>query len=99
MQNFRWRDAQFLPKGGLQELVGSIYGNVTSSEDEVKAKQTEYQTIKNQLGAIKRKSGGNLMVKSLDGVITANHYVMHEDGTHSEKIMPVFVVFNKSKEK
>jgi len=98
LKQFRWRDEQFPPKGSLHELVQTIYGNVTQSEDEVKGKQVEYQTVKNQLALIKRKFGGNLMVKSLDGIVNETHYVTHDDGTRSEKIIPVFVVINKQKE-
>jgi len=42
-----------------------------------------------------RKSGGNLMVKDLNGIVKISHYPAHQDGTLSEKIVPVFVVVPK----
>lgn len=97
MQGFRWDDAQFPPKGTLSDLVTTIYGTVVTSEDEVKGKSLEYQSIKNALTQLKRKSGGNLLIKDLHGIVDQTHYVAHDDGQLSEKIIPVFVCINKFK--
>ena len=64
-------------------------------DDEVKDVLAKFAQIRNALNAMQRKSGGNLMVKDLNGIVKINHYPAHQDGTLSEKIVPVFVVISK----
>jgi len=98
LQQFRWAEERFPSKGALTELATTIYQSICELDEEVKTNLQNYASVKNQLQTLNRKSGGNLLVKDLHGVIGDKEYVTHDNGDLSEKIIPVFVVIPKHKE-
>lgn len=96
-QQFTWQEDRFPHKDALPELSTNIHSIICDLDDEVKDVLAKFAQIRNALNAMQRKSGGNLMVKDLNGIVKINHYPAHQDGTLSEKIVPVFVVISKSR--
>lgn len=97
VQGFTWQEDRFPHKGSLPELANTIHGFICDLDEEVKDVLGKFSQIRNALNAIQRKSGGNLMVKDLNGIVSIQAFVQHADGNLSEKIVPVFVVISKSR--
>lgn len=97
LQQFKWMRDRFPEKGHLPELAGTIHKQIGELDDEVKENLGKYTQLKNAIQAIKRKSGGNLLVRDLNGIVDQKAYVMHPNGDVSDKIVPVFIVVPQSK--
>lgn len=97
VENFTWAEERFPVKTNLQELTSTVYGQICDIDEEVKTALANFAQIKNSLNAIKRKAGGNLLVKDLNGIIESKHYCIKPDGQPSEKIIPVFIVVSKQR--
>lgn len=94
---FTWQEERFPHKGNLPELAQTIHRQICELDDEVKDNLAKFSGIRNQLNAIKRKTGGNLLVKDLNGIVDQRAYVQHSNGDPSKKIIPVFIVVQKQR--
>lgn len=92
LQQFSWKEDRFPHKDPLPQMTAEINKSICELDDEVKEVLGKLGQLRNQSNALKRKTGGNLIVKDLNGVIKPQHYVRHPDNTFSEKIVPVFIV-------
>jgi len=97
LQNFHWQEDRFPHKGSLPELAQNIHRQICELDDEVKENLGKFSQIRNAINAHKRKSGGNLLVKDLNGIVDQRSYVTHPNGDLSDKIVPVFVVVGRHK--
>eukprot|EP00640_Fibrocapsa_japonica_P001097 CAMPEP_0113942796 /NCGR_PEP_ID=MMETSP1339-20121228/9650_1 /TAXON_ID=94617 /ORGANISM="Fibrocapsa japonica" /LENGTH=432 /DNA_ID=CAMNT_0000947419 /DNA_START=35 /DNA_END=1333 /DNA_ORIENTATION=+ /assembly_acc=CAM_ASM_000762 len=70
LKNFVWEHARYPYRRPLQEIVGHIQQGVGKIEEELKALAASYTEKTQMQQANKRKKGGNLMVCSLDDVLT-----------------------------
>jgi len=86
MRQFEWDEAKFAMKTPLRELSESISGRIGGLEEELKLKVTEVNTLKVALQGAERKTQGNLMVRSLTGL------VKKEDIMETEFMTTIFVV-------
>jgi len=97
LENFQWAEERFPAKGNLSELADTIHKNICESDEEVKLALANFSMVKNQLNTLKRKSGGNLLVRDLNGIVELRHYCLKPDGDPSQKIIPVFIVVSKQR--
>lgn len=95
LQDFMWNESRFPCKGHLPELANAIHKEIVNSDEEVKESLQQFSQVRNAINANKRKSGGNLVVRDLNSLVNASHYVNHPSGELSEKIIPVFIVVPK----
>jgi len=98
LQHFRWAEERYPSKGALTDLAKTIYGSICELDEEVKTNLQNFNQVRSQLQTLQRKSGGNLLVKELHGVVDDKCYVQHQNGDLSDKISPIFVVIPKHKE-
>jgi len=97
MTRFHWCEERFQHKDPLPDLAAKIHKQIVDMDDEVKANLGAYAQIKNLINAQKRKSGGNLLVRDLNGIVKQSCYAMHTNGDISEKILPIFLVVPKQR--
>jgi V-type H+-transporting ATPase subunit C len=89
-KQWEWDSAKFQLKTPLRELCESISGRIAGLDDELKAKVSEFNNLKGVLQQYDRKTQGNLMVRSLTEIVTADDVV--ED---SEYLLTLMVVVPK----
>ena len=70
MQHFKWNSAKYQSTRPIEELVKIIAQSTDKVELELKEAAAVYQEKKQQLNALQRKKGGNLMVTDLQDIIT-----------------------------
>jgi V-type H+-transporting ATPase subunit C len=103
LQSFHWQEERFPHKTNLPELAATIHRQICELDDEVKENLGKFAQLRNAINALKRKSGGNLLVKDLNGIVDQKCYVQKVNesgqviGDISEKIVPVFVVVPKQR--
>jgi V-type H+-transporting ATPase subunit C len=97
LKSFSWAEERFPVKTNLSEMASTIYGQICDVDEEVKTSLANFSQIRNALNTLKRKAGGNLLVRDLNGIVEARHYCLKPDGEPSEKITPVFVCVPKHK--
>eukprot|EP00735_Rhodelphis_limneticus_P012354 TRINITY_DN559_c0_g1::TRINITY_DN559_c0_g1_i1::g.10445::m.10445 TRINITY_DN559_c0_g1::TRINITY_DN559_c0_g1_i1::g.10445 ORF type:complete len:386 (+),score=75.61,sp/Q7T385/VTC1A_DANRE/42.97/6e-103,V-ATPase_C/PF03223.10/1.8e-117 TRINITY_DN559_c0_g1_i1:39-1160(+) len=90
---FSWDEAKFPVKMPLLELIGQMMEKVSQWDDQLKIKLADYQSVKSQLTALKRKATGSLLVRSLHDIVSPN------DFTESEWLTTLLVVVPKYAEK
>jgi len=62
---FKWSSNKYQEKLALTDITGKIHSEVTKIDEELRAKQQEYNTLKSSLQAVQRKQTGNLSVRNL----------------------------------
>ena len=80
--------AQFPKKMHLREMADLIVEQVGKIDEQLKKKVQEMQTIQQQVHAINRKSGGNLMARDIAPFVKAAHVIEQR----SDFLCTVFVV-------
>mmetsp|Transcript_9931 Transcript_9931/g.26348 ORF Transcript_9931/g.26348 Transcript_9931/m.26348 type:complete len:384 (-) Transcript_9931:38-1189(-) len=86
--SFRWNNVTYNAKASLKELVDMIHESITAVDVKLKNKLSEYQQVKNGLAQIERKTTGNLMVRSLDNIVTKSDIVESESLTTLLVVVP-----------
>eukprot|EP00188_Purpureofilum_apyrenoidigerum_P005391 Plantae.Rhodophyta-Purpureofilum_apyrenoidigerum.ctg6960.p1 GENE.Plantae.Rhodophyta-Purpureofilum_apyrenoidigerum.ctg6960~~Plantae.Rhodophyta-Purpureofilum_apyrenoidigerum.ctg6960.p1 ORF type:complete len:393 (+),score=91.61 Plantae.Rhodophyta-Purpureofilum_apyrenoidigerum.ctg6960:64-1179(+) len=92
LQNFEWDEAKFSSADSLEEIESAIMALVSRTEDDLKIRLGDYTTTKQAVTAIERRSQGNLMTKSLVGIVKEGDYV------ESEHMQSLYVVLPKYSE-
>lgn len=87
---FQWDENQYLLNKSLTEITDAIYKKSLKIDDELRVKLSEYTTLKTNIQQIERKTSGNLSIKSLDGIVRAEHIV------ESEYLQTLFVAVPKT---
>ncbi|KAN0000508.1 hypothetical protein ACTFIZ_000961 [Dictyostelium cf. discoideum] len=104
LQQFAWDDAKYNLKLSLQEIVEKISSDnlatvnqvvqaVSKIDDDLKLKSSEYSTLSSSVASEERKASGNLQVRTLNDLITADNIVQ------TDYFTTAFVVIPKQSEK
>uniref|UniRef100_A0A0N5BTJ2 V-type proton ATPase subunit C n=1 Tax=Strongyloides papillosus TaxID=174720 RepID=A0A0N5BTJ2_STREA len=88
---FQWQAAKYPSKQPLKVLVDIITKQVSTIENDMKCKMVNYNTSKNELTNIDKKSTGSLMTIDLYGLVKSEDFVIG-----SEYLQTVCVVVPKS---
>jgi V-type H+-transporting ATPase subunit C len=88
---FQWDDNQYLISKSLTDIVNAIVKKCSRYDEELKIKVAEYQTLRNNAGAIQRKTQGPLTTRSLDGIIRPEHIFVKD----SEYLQTLYVIVPK----
>eukprot|EP00298_Acanthocystis_sp_HF-20_P028402 c7122_g1_i1.p1 GENE.c7122_g1_i1~~c7122_g1_i1.p1 ORF type:complete len:417 (-),score=155.92 c7122_g1_i1:17-1198(-) len=94
VMEFKWASNRYQDKLPLTEITGKIHQEVMKVDEDLRAKQSDYNHIKSQVQAHTRKQGGNLAVRSL-----ASLGLNRSDFIDTENFMTVVVVVPKMDEK
>lgn len=78
VRSFAWDEAKWPVKCPLRELTELLSGALGRMDDELKAKATEYGNAKGAKLGLERKEGGNLLVRSLDGLVKPSDFIDSE---------------------
>jgi hypothetical protein len=89
LTSFEWDQARYPVKSTLAELVSMIQDRTASTDEELKAKLLDYNTIKSTLAQWDRKGTGALNQRSL------TEYVKKEHVVSSEKLTSIFCAVPK----
>jgi len=88
VRSFRWDEAKFTSSDTLDSVRASLIESSSRLEAGLKVRLTDYTAAKQAVTAVARRTGGNLLSRSLAGIVTREH-VMAPD---SEHLTTVFVV-------
>ncbi|KAL0478878.1 V-type H+-transporting ATPase subunit C [Acrasis kona] len=88
---FVWDENQYLLSRNLTDIVSTIIKKCARYDEELRTKTTEYQTLKNNISTLERKTSGPLATRSLDGIIRPEHVTVKE----SEYLQTLFIVVPK----
>ncbi|ERN06184.1 hypothetical protein AMTRI_Chr06g192430 [Amborella trichopoda] len=109
---FVWDEAKYPTMSPLREIVDNILAHVSRIEDDLKVRVAEFNNVRSQLNAIKRKQSGSLAVRDLsdivkpEDIITSEHLVTllaivpkysQKDWLSSYETLTTFVVPRSSK--
>eukprot|EP00798_Chlamydomonas_sp_ICE-L_P023180 gene23180-30392_t len=86
---FKWEEAKFPSRRPLKETVEKITEIIARIEDDLKVKVAEYNTLKGQMSAAARKTGGSLAVRDVSSLVKADSVV------DSENLTTLFVIVAK----
>lgn len=87
---WEWDEAKFQMKAPLRELSEGVSLRISALDEELKIKVSEVNALKGALQAIDRKTQGNLMMRGLADIVSAN------DILESEYMTTLFVVVPKA---
>jgi V-type H+-transporting ATPase subunit C len=85
--DFEWDEAKFASSEVLGDLRKVIVEQVSSIEEDMKLRASDYSTTRQALAGIARRSQGNLMARNLSTIVVA------DDVVESEHLTTAFVVF------
>jgi V-type H+-transporting ATPase subunit C len=92
--DFKWASNRYQEKLSLSDISGKLYQDVMKVDEELRAKQVEYNTVKSGLQAQERRQKGSLAVRSLSSLgLKAGDFV------DTENLVTVVVVVPKGDEK
>jgi len=89
VSHWEWDEAKFQLKTPLRELAESISQRISGLEEELKTKSVELNSLKSTLQGFERKMQGNLLVRSLEELVT------EDDNLESEYMTTLLVVVPK----
>ncbi|RDW71971.1 V-type proton ATPase subunit C [Coleophoma crateriformis] len=69
LRTFTWNKVKYRADKPLAELIDSLQKELVSIDNDVKAKMTQYNSVKTNLTTLQRKQTGNLATKSLTPVV------------------------------
>ncbi|KAK4180434.1 putative vacuolar ATP synthase [Triangularia setosa] len=69
LRSFQWNKLRYRADRPLAELIESLQRDLQNSDNDVKAKFNQYNTVKTNLAALERKQTGNLVTKSLTPIV------------------------------
>lgn len=96
VKDFRWNTNKYKVEGvPLAQLSGSITREALSLDQDVRTLYQNYQNAKSTLATVDRKQTGNLSIKSLHDVVSAEDFVL--DSEHLQTVL-VAVPNQQSKE-
>jgi len=88
LKNFSWDRAKYPNTTSLPDLVENIQKSMAREEDELRQKSADYTEITQALASIQRKSGGSLIMRDLDEVITAENLGMAPSEISNQNFFP-----------
>ncbi|EZF27165.1 hypothetical protein H112_00810 [Trichophyton rubrum D6] len=69
LQSFSWNKVKYRADKSLAELIDLLQKEINSIDNDVRAKFTQYNSVKSNLAGLQRKQTGNLSTKSLASVV------------------------------
>ncbi|KAK2750332.1 Vacuolar ATP synthase subunit C [Myotisia sp. PD_48] len=79
LNSFAWNKVKYRVDKPLSELLDLLQTEITSIDNDVRAKFTQYNGVKSNLNALQRKQTGNLSTKSLAGVVDPRQLVQDSE--------------------
>mmetsp|Transcript_37922 Transcript_37922/g.89396 ORF Transcript_37922/g.89396 Transcript_37922/m.89396 type:complete len:380 (+) Transcript_37922:149-1288(+) len=89
LTRFEWDQARYPVKSALSELTAMIQGLINRTDEELKSKLMDYNSIKSNLSQLERKGQGGLNAKSLVEYVRKEHVIA------TEKLATVFCAVPK----
>ncbi|KAJ8903740.1 hypothetical protein NDN08_004840 [Rhodosorus marinus] len=86
LHNFEWDEAKFSSGDTLEEIESAVMELVARTEDDLKIRLNDYTQTKQAVAGIERRNQGNLMTKSLVGIVKEEEYI------ETEHMQTVFIV-------
>ncbi|KNC74564.1 hypothetical protein SARC_12894 [Sphaeroforma arctica JP610] len=83
VRRFQWDIRKYSVKNSTRDLVDDIVAKVTEVENELKAKQLHYTTVKNALNGIERGNQGTLLARNLVNVVNAEDVIVGSEHLQS----------------
>ncbi|KAK4197730.1 putative vacuolar ATP synthase [Triangularia verruculosa] len=69
LRSFQWNKLRYRADRPLTELIENLQQDLQNSDNDVKAKFNQYNTVKTNLATLERKQTGNLVTKSLTPIV------------------------------
>ncbi|KAJ7293344.1 hypothetical protein C8J57DRAFT_23403 [Mycena rebaudengoi] len=85
LKDWKWNEGRYGVQKGLRELVDVLNKEMTSIDNAMKAKLTNYNLVKGSLVQMQRKKTGNLSLRSLVDVVSRDDFV--QDSEYLETLM------------
>ncbi|KAK0465333.1 uncharacterized protein EV420DRAFT_1719189 [Desarmillaria tabescens] len=73
--NWKWNEGRYGVQKGLREMVDTLNKEMTSIDNSMRAKLTNYNLVKGSLVQMQRKKTGNLSVRSLVDVVSKEDFI------------------------
>ncbi|KAJ7042481.1 hypothetical protein C8F04DRAFT_1076072 [Mycena alexandri] len=85
MNDWKWNEGRYGVQKGLREIVDALNKEMTSIDNAMKAKLTNYNLVKGSLVQMQRKKTGNLSLRSLVDVVSKDDFV--QDSEYLETLL------------
>ncbi|KAF9073750.1 hypothetical protein BDP27DRAFT_1288618 [Rhodocollybia butyracea] len=82
---WRWNEGRYGVQKGLRDMVDTLSKEMTSIDNNMRAKLTNYNLVKGSLVQMQRKKTGNLSVRSLVDVVSKEDFV--QDSEYLETLL------------
>ncbi|KAJ3771545.1 hypothetical protein EV361DRAFT_894824 [Lentinula raphanica] len=82
---WRWNEGRYGVQKGLRDMVDTLSKEMTSIDNAMRAKLTNYNLVKGSLVQMQRKKTGNLSVRSLADVVSRENFV--QDSEYLETLL------------
>ncbi|KAE9410818.1 ATPase, V1 complex, subunit C [Gymnopus androsaceus JB14] len=82
---WRWNEGRYGVQKGLRDMVDTLNKEMTSIDNTMRAKLTNYNLVKGSLVQMQRKKTGNLSVRSLADVVSKEDFV--QDSEYLETLL------------
>jgi len=93
VESFEWNEAKFPSNRPLKDLVGRVMEGVHRTDDALKVKLSEFNSVRANLAALSRKSQGSLAVREIATI------VKEEDCVVTENLCTCFLVVPNAQKK
>jgi V-type H+-transporting ATPase subunit C len=91
LTKFQWDSAKYPVKQSLRNISEIISKQISQIDNDLKAKATSYNNLKNNLSALERKATGSLLTKELGEIVKKEDFVLD-----SEYLQTLLVVVPKA---
>ncbi|KAK7463825.1 Vacuolar ATP synthase subunit C [Stygiomarasmius scandens] len=85
LKNWKWNDGRYGVQKGLKEMVDTLNKEMSSIDNSMRAKLTNYNLVKGSLVQMQRKKTGNLSVRSLVDVVSKDDFI--QDSEYMETLL------------
>ncbi|KAF2202704.1 ATPase, V1 complex, subunit C [Delitschia confertaspora ATCC 74209] len=75
LRTFQWNRVKYREEKSIADLLDSLQKEITSIDNDVKAKLNQYNQVKSNLNASQRRQTGNLSTRSLTSVINPSSLI------------------------
>ncbi|KAF8832566.1 hypothetical protein HHX47_DHR1001448 [Lentinula edodes] len=82
---WRWNESRYGVQKGLRDMVDTLNKEMTSIDNAMRAKLTNYNLVKGSLVQMQRKKTGNLSVRSLADVVSKENFI--QDSEYLETLL------------
>lgn len=87
LQSFSWNKVRYRVDRPLGEIIDTLQKELVNIDNDVKAKFSQYNTVKSNLAALQRKQTGNLATKSLTPIVDPKLLVQDSEYLESHLIV------------